>query len=92
MFNGLQILTTLLVADAMAMALAHALELPGKMRLSKEAYFATQPIYYPGFTIARGVGEFGGLIAAIALLLFTPVGSLTFWLTFVALSGSHYPD
>lgn len=87
MFNGLQILTTLLVAVAMAMALAHALELPGKLRLTKEAYFATQPIYYPGFTIGGGVGEFGGLIAAIALLLFTPVGSPTFWLTFVALFG-----
>jgi len=51
MFNTLQILTTLLVAIAMAMALAHALELPGKLRLTKEAYLAIQPIYYPGFTI-----------------------------------------
>ena len=32
----------------MALALAHALERPGKMRLSKE--LAIQPIYYPGFT------------------------------------------
>jgi hypothetical protein len=29
-------------------ALAHALELPGKMRLTKDAYFAMQHIYYPG--------------------------------------------
>jgi hypothetical protein len=87
MFNTLQILTTLLVAVAMAMALAHALELPGKLRLTKEAYLAIQPIYYPGFAIGGGVGEFGGLIATIALLLFTPFGSLTFWLTFIALFG-----
>jgi hypothetical protein len=35
MFDILQVLTFLLVAVAMALALAHALELPGKMRLSK---------------------------------------------------------
>jgi hypothetical protein len=32
MFDILQVLTVLLVAVAMALALAHALELPGKMR------------------------------------------------------------
>ena len=87
MFNILQILTTILVAIAMAMALAHALELPGKMRLTKEAYFATQPIYYPGFTIGGGIGEFGGLIATIVLLLLTPMHSAEFWLTLVAFLG-----
>jgi hypothetical protein len=40
MFDILQVLTVLLVAVAMALALAHALELPGKMRLSKDAYYA----------------------------------------------------
>jgi hypothetical protein len=30
--------------------LAHALEWPGKLRLSREHYLAVQPIYYPGFT------------------------------------------
>jgi hypothetical protein len=34
MFDILQVLTVLLVAVAMALALAHALELPGKMRLT----------------------------------------------------------
>lgn len=87
MFNILQILSAILIAVAMAMALAHALELPGKMRLTKEAYFATQPIYYPGFTIGGGVGEFGGLIATLILLFFTPWGSAEFWLTVVALLG-----
>lgn len=87
MFNILQILTAILIAVALALALAHALELPGKMRLKKEIYFAVQPIYYPGFTIGGGVGEFGGLIATIILLLFTPWGSAEFWLTLVALLG-----
>lgn len=87
MFNVLQILTALLIAVAFAMAFAHALELPGKMRLNKEAYFAVQPIYYPGFTIGGGVGEFGGLIATLILLFFTPWGSAAFWLTLVALFG-----
>jgi len=45
MFNVLQILAAILIAVAMAMALAHALEFPGKMRLTKEVYFAMQPIY-----------------------------------------------
>ncbi|BAZ16451.1 hypothetical protein NIES4071_83280 [Calothrix sp. NIES-4071] len=87
MLYFLQITTTLLVAVGMALALAHALELPGKMRLNKEAYFAMQPIYYPGFTIGGGIGEFGGLISTIILLLFTPYLSAKFWLTLVALLG-----
>ncbi|WP_250126424.1 DUF1772 domain-containing protein [Chroococcidiopsis sp. CCMEE 29] len=87
MFNVLQILTAILIAVAMAMALAHTLEFPGKMRLTKEVYFAMQPIYYPGFTIGGGIGEFGGLIATIILLFFTPFRSAEFWLTLVALLG-----
>jgi hypothetical protein len=87
MFNVLQILTAFLIAVAMAMALAHALEFPGKMRLTRETYFAMQPIYYPGFTIGGGIGEFGGLIATLILLFFTPWGSAEFWLTLVALLG-----
>jgi len=87
MFDVLQILTAILIAVALALALAHALELPGKMRLTKETYFAMQPIYYPGFTIGGGIGEFGGLIATIILLFFTPLGSAEFWLTLVALLG-----
>ena len=46
----LELLSVCLVAVAVALPLAHALEWPGKMRLDKEAYLATQPIYYPGFT------------------------------------------
>lgn len=87
MFNVLQILTVILVALAMAPALAHALELPGKMRLTKEAYFAVQTIYYPGFTIAGGIGEAVGMISTIILLILTPMESADFWLTLVALLG-----
>ena len=75
MFHVLQVVTVMLVAVALAMSLAHALELPGKMRLGKDAYVVVQSIYYPGFTIGGGVGEVGGLLASILLLLFTSRGT-----------------
>jgi len=81
MFSVLQVLTVVLVAVAMALTLAHALELPGKMRLDKETYYAMQSIYYPGFTIGGGLGEAGGTIATIVLVFLTPSGSIDFWLT-----------
>ena len=86
-FITLQVLTTILIMVALALALAHSLELPGKMRLSRDAYFAVQPIYYPGFTIGGGLGEVGGMVLTILLLIFTPAGSGSFWLTVVALLG-----
>jgi hypothetical protein len=82
----LQILSVLVVAVAMALSLAHALELPGKMRLSKEAYYAVQPIYYPGFTIG-GFAEPAGVLLTIVLLFVTPFGSAAFWLMLAALVG-----
>lgn len=69
-----QVVTILLVAIAMACAVGHALELPGKRRLSQEAYLAVQPIYYPGFTYVGGLAEVAGGLAAWALLLITPRG------------------
>jgi uncharacterized membrane protein len=86
MFDILQVLTVLLVAVAMALTLAHALELPGKMRLTKDIYYAMQPIYYPGFTIG-GCAEPAGLILTIILLFFIPFGTPDFWLTVVAVLG-----
>jgi hypothetical protein len=86
MFDVLQVLTVILVVLAMTPALAHALELPGKMRVAKDVYFAMQPIYYPGFTIA-GMSEPLSIISAIILLVLTPLGSTDFWLTLVALLG-----
>jgi hypothetical protein len=91
MFQVLQIVAVLLVAVAMTLALAHALELPGKLRLPKDHYLAVQSIYYPGFTIG-GAAEPLGLLAALALLVMTPTGTAAFWLTasaFVALLAMH---
>src|SRR5919109_580576 len=86
MVDVLQVLSLILVVLALVPALAHALELPGKLRLTKEAYFAVQPIYYPGFTIS-GVSEPVAIIATITLLIVTPRGSAGFWLTLMALLG-----
>jgi len=83
---GLQVMTVVLAALAMVPAVAHGLELPGKMRLTKDLYFAVQRIYYPGFTIA-GISEPASLISTILLLFLTPGGTAAFWLTFAALIG-----
>ncbi len=63
-----QVATVLFVTLAPVPSLAHALELPGKMRLNKASYRTVQPIYYPGFT-AAGIAEPAGIIA-------TPLGVL----------------
>jgi Domain of unknown function (DUF1772) len=89
----LEVVTVLLVATAMGLALAHALELPGKLRLSRETYLQVQPIYYPGFTIGGAVGELGGMIAVLLLLLISPLArDGRFWLmvgAFLALAAMH---
>ena len=85
MFQMIEIISILLVALAMAPALAHLLEFPGKRRLTKDAYLTVQPIYYPGFTIAGGIGEVGGLISIFVILLLTPRGIPAFWLRLVAM-------
>lgn len=83
--QALQVLTLLLVSITMGLALAHALEFPGKKRLPQEIYTQVQPMYYPGFTIGGAVGEFGGLVALLVLLSLTPFGTSEFWLTLAAL-------
>lgn len=91
MFAALEVLTVTVVAVAMALVLAHALELPGKIRLSREQYLAVQPIYYPGFTFG-GMAEPVGLVLLLVLLFFTPFQSAPFWLTagaFVSLLAMH---
>ena len=82
----IHVLSTILAAVAMALALAHALELPGKLRLTRDEYLVVQPIYYPGFTIG-GVAEPLGLLSTAILLFLTPAGSRPFWLGVVALLG-----
>jgi len=86
MFHLLQIVTVILAALALVPALAHALELPGKMRLAQDEYFAAQTIYYPGFTVA-GIAEPLAIVATAGLLAHTPRGGLGFWLIALALIG-----
>jgi hypothetical protein len=84
MLQALQVLSLLLVAIAMAFALAHAAELPGKRRLDRDSYLAMQTVYYPGFTVG-GVSEPASIVCLAALLLFTPQGSAGFGWTCAAL-------
>jgi hypothetical protein len=86
MFIALEVLAVMLAAVTMSLALAHALELPGKLRLNKEQYLTVQPIYYPGFTLG-GIAEFGSIITTFALLFMAPRGSAQFWLIAVALAA-----
>jgi uncharacterized membrane protein len=91
MFLIFQVITVFLVAVAMSLALAHALELPGKMRLDRETYLAVQRIYYPGFTYG-GFGEGLGMVATLVLLLLTPTHRPAFWwilTALIALLGMH---
>jgi hypothetical protein len=82
----LEVTTVFLVAVAMSLSLAHALELPGKMRLDKDAYVAVQGIYYPGFTYG-GLGEGLGMVATLVLLLLTPRSDPAFWWILTALAA-----
>jgi hypothetical protein len=79
----LQIVTIVIVSIAMALGVAHALELPGKLRLPKEHYLAIQQIYYPGFTYG-GFAEPIGLLLLLVLLIVTPASGVQFWLTAAA--------
>ena len=86
MYIAFQIMTVMLAAVTMALSLAHALELPGKLRLNKEQYLAVQAIYYPGFTLG-GIAEFASVVAAVILLILTPRNSPQFWLISAALAA-----
>jgi hypothetical protein len=84
--TALEVVTVMLTAVTMSLALAHALELPGKLRLTKDQYLAVQTIYYPGFTIG-GVAELASIIATLALLVLTPPGTSQFRLIAGALAA-----
>ena len=87
----LQVVTATLVSITMALALAHALEFPGKMRLSETEYRTVQTIYYPGFTIG-GISEPLAALALLMLLFMTQTGTAAFWLmlmAFIALGLMH---
>jgi hypothetical protein len=79
----LEITAILLTAVVMSLSLAHALELPGKLRLNREAYLTTQAIYYPGFTFG-GIAEPLAIIVVLLLLSTSPVGT-RFWLLLLSL-------
>jgi hypothetical protein len=89
-FQILQILAVIFVAVALTTSLAHALEYPGKLRLTKEQYLAVQPTYYPGFTFAGGSEPLS--IITLLVLTFMTSAAIPFWLTLgalVALVASH---
>ncbi|MCH6161390.1 anthrone oxygenase family protein [Streptomyces marispadix] len=73
-------------AVVMAPALAHALELPGKLRLDRDHYFAVQRIYSPGFTVA-GMSEVPAVIMAAVALALTEAASADFTLRATGLAA-----
>ena len=86
MIQALQITALMLVAAAWAFSLAHAAEMPGKMRLARAEYLAIQRIYYPGFTLG-GMSEPLAVVALTLLLAVTPADGGQGWLA-VALAAS----
>lgn len=86
MFAVFQIIAVLLVAIAMSSAVGHAMEFPGKLRLTKEHYLAVQPIYYPGYTIVGGAGEVLGLVGTFVWAVIA-YGSPQFPLVLAAFLG-----
>jgi uncharacterized membrane protein len=91
MFTALQVLTALVVAITFSTTVGHALEFPGKRRLSEAQYRTVQRIYYPGFTFG-GMSEPVGMLLLIALVVLTSVGTAAFWLTLgslVSFVGVH---
>lgn len=84
MTNVVGALAALLTAVAMAPALAHALEVPGKLRLARDEYLVVQRIYYPGFTIAGSI-EFPSIIVTAIALALTETASPDFTLRAIGL-------
>ncbi len=72
MLPALYVVSMFLLAVTMGLALAHALEFPGKLRLDEPTYRAVQAIYYPGFTIGGLIGEFGAMLVVPVLLYLSP--------------------
>lgn len=86
MITVLSVGTLFLLAITMGLSTAHALEFPGKLRLDEPTYRSVQAIYYPGFTTGGLIGEFGGMLALVALLMATPPGAERFWWVLAALT------
>ncbi|WP_072397404.1 DUF1772 domain-containing protein [Hyphomicrobium sp. CS1GBMeth3] len=86
MYIALEVLAVMLAAVTMSLALAHALELPGKLRLDREQYLTVQTIYYPGFTLG-GIAEVASIVAVLALWIASPANTPQFWLIAAALAA-----
>jgi hypothetical protein len=80
----LLILALILIAVAMGLPLAHAFEMPGKLRLDQASYGTVQTIYYPGFFVAGVIGELGGLIVLAILFFQSPIQTELSWLLIAA--------
>lgn len=92
MFVALQVVSVLFVSIAMALAVAHALELPGKLRLDRSHYDAPQSFFHPAFNVTGLVSEIGGLGSTVLLVLATPVSSSSLGWTiigFITLAAMH---
>jgi hypothetical protein len=85
MVAAISVLSLLLTALVLTTALAHALELPGKIRLPQDTYMAVQQIYYPGFTYA-GVAEPLAILCVAVQALAVP-RTASFPLMLVALAA-----
>jgi hypothetical protein len=81
----LRIVTVLVVVLATIPAVSHALELPGKMRLTRDEYVTMQRVYYPGYTMA-GIAEPMGILLILVLLFYAPTGHPAVW-CILALAG-----
>jgi hypothetical protein len=87
MIAALELMSLFLVVATVIPSVAHALELPGKLRLTREQYLAVQPIYYPGFTLI-GAAEPLSILILAGLAVATPRGTISFWLIVGALSAA----
>jgi hypothetical protein len=87
MIRAMTAISLFLVVLTVATSLAHALELPGKMRLSREQYLAVQAIYSPGFTYAD-LAEPLSIVALAVLLLLSHGLAASFWLVALALAAA----
>src|SRR5690348_2549011 len=81
----LEVIATIAVAIVMGLSLAHVLELPGKLRLTREQYLAVQTIYYPGFTIGGAAEPLAILLLLALVVLTSPERTLRFVLLVTAL-------
>jgi hypothetical protein len=83
LFNTLRFLSLFLTALALAPALAHLLELPNKIHLSREDYLTVQQIYR-GWALL-GIVVAGALLSTLVLTIMVRQERKIFILTLVAL-------